>query len=125
MKYLPRNRMLWVALGLVASLAVVVAALFVLGGYTPTTTAYIENDTKESVTVDNCADVAVTVASGTRQQISPFADATHSTCTVFQGESDLGTPIGCLYIPSSHGRTIVGAIARVSKMRPTKRSGCV
>jgi hypothetical protein len=36
-----------------------------------------------------------------------------------EDESDLGSPVGCLYIPSSHGRTIAGTVVRVSAMRPT------
>jgi hypothetical protein len=113
------------ALGLAVVVAVAAVVLFVLGGYTPTTTAYVQNDTAESITIDQCADTEVTVAPNATEQISPFEDATHAACTVFQGGSDLGTPIGCLFVPSSQGRTIAGAVVRVSTMRRTSgRSGC-
>ncbi len=107
-----------------AVVAVAAVVLFVLGGYTPTTTAYVQNDSAESVTIDHCADTAVTVAPLARERISPFKDATHAACTVFQGGSDLGTPIGCPYLPSSNGRTIAGAVVRVSTMRPTSGRSC-
>ena len=113
------------AVGLVLVIAIAAVVLFVLGGYTPTTTAYVQNDTAESVTIDHCADTEVTVAPNATEQISPFEDATHAACTVFQGGSDLGTPIGCLYVPSSKGRIVAGAVVRVSTMHRTSgRSGC-
>ncbi len=113
------------AIGLVVVLAGAAVFLFVLGGYTPTTTAYVQNDTAASVTIDHCADGALTVAPAAREQISPFRDAAQAACTVFQGESDLGTPVGCLDIPTSNGRTIANAVVRVSSMRPTPtHSGC-
>lgn len=109
------------AFGLVTVVALAAVVLFALGGYTPTTTAYVQNDTAESVTLDNCDDLPVTLAPGASEQLRPFEDATHAACPVFRGGSDLGIPIGCLHVSSSHGRTIAGAFVNVSAMRLTSR----
>jgi hypothetical protein len=108
----PRQRVL-LAASVVAVAAAVVA--FVLAhGYTPTTTAYVRNDSSKAVTLDNCTDTAVTVAPRTTQQIQPFEDAAHAACTVYLGNSDLGRPIGCVKPLSSGGRTVTDATVRVS-----------
>jgi hypothetical protein len=89
-------------------------ATFVLYGYTPTTTAYVQNDTSQEVTLDTCADTEVTIAPGATQQIQPFEDAAHAACKVYRGDSDLGQSIGCLAPLSSGGHTIARATVRVS-----------
>jgi hypothetical protein len=104
-------------------MAVVGVVSFLVLGYTPTTTGYVQNDTVNTVTLDNCSDSSVTVTAGTREQIAPFQDANRG-CTVFSGTSDLGTPTGCLYMPSSHGQTVAGSVGRVSEMRQTPGRGC-
>jgi hypothetical protein len=110
----PRSLRAWtIALSAAVGFALL---LFSLGGYTPTTTAYVLNDTATTVTLDGCSDTSVTVEPTGREQISPFMDAAHAVCTVFRGGSDLGTPIGCRPIPAVGGRTVSGAVARVSEM---------
>ena len=98
-------------------------AIFLLFGYTPVTTGYVENDTVHAVTLDNCSDASVTVLPGSRQEVAPFLDA-RVGCTVFIGASDLGAPVGCLYMPSSRGRVISGSVALVSAVRRTPGHGC-
>jgi len=112
-----------IGVGVIALMATLGVAVFLMFGYTPTTTGYVENDTAQTVTLDNCSDSSVTVDAGTRQQVAPFQDANRG-CTVFIGPSDLGTPVGCLYMPSSHGLTVVGSVARVSAIRRTPGHGC-
>jgi hypothetical protein len=112
-------------LGAVVVAAVAVAAavvLFALGGYTPTTKAFAVNDTGATVTLDNCSDVPLTLAPGQKDEISPFEDASRSACTVFAGERDEGTPMGCLHVPAKNGQTILGVIVRVSVMN--RGRGC-
>lgn len=116
------RKSLWIG-AVVGVMAVVGVVLFLVLGYTPTTTGYVQNDTVHTVTLDNCSDSSVTVTMGTREQIAPFQDAKRG-CTVFSGTSDLGTPIGCLYMPSSHGQTVAGSVGRVSEMRQTPGRGC-
>lgn len=116
------RKVLWIGVVVCAiSVAGVVLVQFI--GYTPTTTGYIQNNTVHTVTLDNCSDSSVTVIMGTREQIAPFQDAKRG-CTVFSGTSDLGTPIGCLYMPSSHGQTVAGSVGRVSEMRRSLGRGC-
>ena len=120
---IPKTRKgIWIGV-LIGVIGVVGAVSFLVIGSTPTTTGYAENDTVQTVTLDNCSDSSVTVTAGTREQIAPFQDANRG-CTVFSGTSDLGTPIGCLYMPSSGGQTIAGSVARVSAMRRTPGHGC-
>jgi hypothetical protein len=109
-------------IGSLSVLVIVIAVVTVLAltAYTPTTTAYIQNDTAHSVTVDNCAEVPITIAPSFRRLVHPYEDAKHAVCTVFQGQSDLGALIGCLYFPSSRGRTIADTVIRVSEIRPPK-----
>jgi len=98
--------------------AVIVALLWLVpGAHTPTTTAYVQNDTGAAGTLDNCADTAVTVIPGSREQVNPFQDPARSACVVYGGGSDLGKPIGCLHFPELHGRTAAGAVVRISAMR--------
>jgi hypothetical protein len=103
---------------------VVALVLFVFGGYTPTTTAYVDNDTTHTVTLRNCADIPLTVIPGTKEKIEPFENAGRAACTVFYGEASEGRPNGCLYPVASHGQTVSGAVVRVSAMRPVGQAGC-
>jgi hypothetical protein len=111
-------------LGLIVALTAVALILFVFGGYTPTTIAYVQNDTGATVRLDNCAEIPITVAPGVRERLEPFEDASRAACTVFYGDKAEGTPSGCLPLPSSHGHTISQAVVRVSSMRRTGRAGC-
>src|ERR1700730_889562 len=102
------------------------ALIFVLvRAYTPTTTAYVLNDTANTVTVDYCSDSTVIVPPGTRQQITPFTDSRHAYCNVFRGEGDLSKQAGCIYIPAPNGRVATGTVVRISTMRPSiGHAGC-
>jgi len=86
--------------------------------YTPTTTAYVVNDTPQTVTIDGCSDNAVTVAPGAREQVSPFVDGARNECNVFDGDSDLVKQVGCLYFPIASGETVEGSVAYVSQRVP-------
>ena len=89
--------------------------------YTPTTTAFVVNDTNGVVTLDNCGDVSVTISPGKRAEISPFVDAKRAYCEVFNGGGDLGVRQGCLYLPSSKGRVVSGVTAHVTATRACGR----
>jgi hypothetical protein len=107
-------RLVW-AVG--AVLILVLLAFFTRAWwYTPSVTQYALNDTTRVVTLDDCADVSVTLSPGEKTEIQPFADATRAPCTVFEGDSDQDEPIGCLAVPSSHGHTTPRAVVRVSTM---------
>jgi hypothetical protein len=112
-----RSRVL--AVGILALSLVSVVFLTRGAWYTPSTTAYVRNDTPSLVTLGGCADNAVTVMPGAQEEIRPFADAAHAACRVFNGDSDQGSLIGCLNLSSSHGHTSRGAVARVSATRPS------
>jgi hypothetical protein len=105
------------AVGIVVLFLVSLAVVTRDTWYTPSTTAYVRNDTPLVVTLDDCADNAVTVMPGAQEEIRPFADASHGACKVFGGGTDQGSWIGCLVLASSHGRTSTGAVARVSTTR--------
>jgi hypothetical protein len=102
-----------IALGAVA----VIVGVFWHGLYTPTTTAYVVNDTNGIVTLEDCADTSVTLAPGKREEISPFQDAKHGYCTVVNGDRDAGARKGCLYMPASNRRTMKDSTVYVSATR--------
>jgi hypothetical protein len=85
--------------------------------YTPTTVAYVVNDTHDTVTLQGCADTSVSLAPGKRDEINPFQDAGHGYCTVVNGDRDTGARRGCLYMIMSKGRTIKDSTAYVSATR--------
>lgn len=115
----------WKAIGAVAAAAVVMAAVIVVlvRAYTPTTTAYVINDTANTVTLDYCADINIVLIPGAKREITPFSERSRAYCNVFRGEGDLGRKIGCLAIPLSHNRVKAGTVARVSTMHPLTRQG--
>jgi hypothetical protein len=108
-----------------AGLAIAVLIFVLIRSYTPTTTAYVVNDTAETMTVDYCADSTVVVTPGEKQEITPFADPPRTYCNVFRGQGDLSNQVGCIYIPTPHGHVPAGVVVRISAMRPLMgRSGC-
>lgn len=71
---IPKTRKgIWIGV-LIGVIGVVGAVSFLVIGSTPTTTGYAENDTVQTVTLDNCSDSSVTVTAGTREQIAPFQE---------------------------------------------------
>jgi hypothetical protein len=91
--------------------------------YTPTTSASVINDRSVVYSLDNCEDYQVTIVPGQSSQVQPFSDEHHG-CTVYQGRSDLGRPIGCLVFPSSHGAVLAGSHAKLSTMMPFSIRWC-
>jgi hypothetical protein len=119
----PTARQLTAVAASVAAVAGLITVFVLAHGYTPTTTAYVQNNSSQLVTLDDCADTAVTISPGATQQIQPFEDAAHATCTVYRGDSDLGQPIGCLTPLSSRGRTVARATVRVSAVTACQSTG--
>jgi hypothetical protein len=77
--------------GLTAILVAVALVLFVFGGYTPTRTLTLRTDTANTGTLDNYAEIPVTVAPGVREKLEPFGNAARAACTVFYGDKTEAT----------------------------------
>ena len=118
-----RNRRIGLVVAVVV-LAMSGAWAFVRFAYTPTTTALVVNDTSGTVTLDQCADAAVTLAPGARRQVTPFRDGSRNGCRVFIGKSDLTEVRGCVEIGTKDGQTVSGEVSYVSSMRSMAGSTC-